>query len=58
MSYRLLRLRNPWGRFSWKGDWSDKSPMWNKINLAAKEQMMLHGEAEGVFWISLEDLLK
>lgn len=55
---RLLRLRNPWGRFSWKGDWSDKSPMWNKINSAAKDQMMLHGETEGVFWISLEDLLK
>lgn len=55
---RLLRLRNPWGRFSWKGDWSDKSPMWNKISSAARDQMMLHGEQEGVFWISLEDLLK
>ncbi|XP_063414757.1 calpain-15-like isoform X2 [Mytilus trossulus] len=55
---RLIRLRNPWGRFSWMGDWSDKSPLWNKISSSAREEIMLHGGTEGVFWISLEDLLK
>ncbi len=27
---RLIKLRNPWGKTEWKGDWSDKSARWTK----------------------------
>lgn len=56
--FRLLRLRNPWGRFSWKGDWSDQSDKWDTLGSRVKNDLMVHGESQGVFWMSLEDLLK
>ncbi|XP_060084243.1 calpain-15-like [Ylistrum balloti] len=54
---RLIRLRNPWGRFSWKGDWYDNSPCWDTISYHAKEDLMLHGDNAGIFWMSLSDLM-
>ncbi|KAF7993775.1 hypothetical protein HCN44_010370 [Aphidius gifuensis] len=52
---RLLRLRNPWGHYSWKGDWSDDSPIWT---LQLREMLMPHGASDGVFWISFDEVLK
>ncbi|CAH1776750.1 unnamed protein product [Owenia fusiformis] len=57
--HRLVRMRNPWGRFSWKGDWSDNSDMWKDVATAGlKERLMAHGATEGVFWISLPDMME
>ncbi|KAK5969505.1 Calpain-15 [Trichostrongylus colubriformis] len=52
--HRLLRLRNPWGSFVWKGKWSNKWPGWPKD----MKQKLLSGEpSTGTFWISYDDFL-
>lgn len=51
--FRLMQLRNPWGTFEWKGNWSDNSPLWKKYPHLKKE---LHVDADdGAFWMSFED---
>ncbi|NXI53790.1 CAN14 protein, partial [Chloroceryle aenea] len=50
----LVRLRNPWGRIEWKGDWSDGSCKWEL--LSPKEKILLRKkEEDGEFWMSLQD---
>lgn len=58
MFLRLLRLRNPWGHYSWKGDWSDKSDKWKELAPKHRQELMPNGGGLGVFWMSLEDLFK
>ncbi|KAK7097003.1 calpain-15-like isoform X2 [Littorina saxatilis] len=55
---KLVRLRNPWGRFSWKGDWSDGSGKWKSMTPAARQQLMAVSDKQGIFWMSFTDLLK
>ena len=51
---RLVRMRNPWGHFSWNGDWSDHSEIWTP----ELRSLLLAGHGdEGVFWISYQDVL-
>jgi len=28
--HKLLELRNPWGKFEWKGKWSDNDSAWEE----------------------------
>uniref|UniRef100_A0A8C5PFA4 Calpain 14 n=1 Tax=Leptobrachium leishanense TaxID=445787 RepID=A0A8C5PFA4_9ANUR len=53
-SENLVRLRNPWGKIEWKGNWSDRSPKWDQLGF--KERLLLRKTREdGEFWMSLED---
>lgn len=54
---RLVQLRNPWGTFSWKGNWSDNSKTWTP-DLKRVVQESVDRNNEGIFWISLDDILQ
>ncbi|CAD5117307.1 DgyrCDS6094 [Dimorphilus gyrociliatus] len=54
-SVRLLKLRNPWGRFEWNGDWSRNSPLWNGVY---EHSTLNKGFQQGEFCISQEDFMK
>jgi calpain-15 len=48
----LVQMRNPWGHYEWKGDWSDKSELWTD---ELKEEVGLVVADDGCFWMSFED---
>ena len=56
-SLKLIRLRNPWGKFSWKGKWSDHDPVW-KSNPGLRKELQARGGEEGIFWISFEHFMQ
>ncbi|XP_027789136.2 calpain-14 isoform X1 [Marmota flaviventris] len=50
----LVKLRNPWGKVEWQGDWSDSSRKWEL--LSPKEKLLLlRKDNDGEFWMSLQD---
>ena len=51
---QIVQLRNPWGRFEWRGDWGDESELWSP---EAKEQVNFVAEDDGTFWMSLTDFV-
>ncbi|CAJ0586379.1 unnamed protein product, partial [Mesorhabditis spiculigera] len=52
---RLLRLRNPWGNFVWKGEWSDQ---WSGWPASMKARLLPTNEPNsGTFWISFSDFM-
>ncbi|XP_053616241.1 calpain-D isoform X2 [Plodia interpunctella] len=52
---RLLRLRNPWGHYTWRGAWAHACPRWTEH---AKRVLQHDDRDQGVFWISFDDVLK
>lgn len=52
----VMKLRNPWGKLIWKGDWSFKSEKWTK-ELRDKYNYNKCPE-DGSFYMSLADFRK
>lgn len=52
---RLLKLRNPWGRYEWRGAWSDGSEQWTPEWM----ELLNHRFGDdGQFWMCYEDFLR
>ena len=56
-NHRMLKLRNPWGRFEWTGRFSDSDP---KLTLGQLTAMALdeRDANDGTFWLPYADFQK
>ena len=52
---RLIRLRNPWGKYSWKGKWSDNDTRWTP---KLRDKLQVMGAEAGIFWMDIWDFFK
>jgi hypothetical protein len=51
---KLVKMRNPWGNYEWKGPYSDGSRYWTD---EAKLLTKLDEQEDGVFWMTLSDFM-
>lgn len=51
----LVRLRNPHGKFEWKGDWGDRSKKWNQAAYAKDKRRLLEKRDDGCFFMAFDD---
>ncbi|GMH82239.1 hypothetical protein TrVE_jg11818 [Triparma verrucosa] len=56
-SHRLMQCRNPWGKFEWKGKWSDKHQSWLE-NREVFQALNPSWDDDGIFFIGFEDFVK
>lgn len=52
---KLLKIRNPWGKFEWTGDYSDKSDKWTD---ELKSKVGWSDANDGAFYMQLSDYCK
>uniref|UniRef100_A0A6T6KIL7 Uncharacterized protein n=1 Tax=Rhodosorus marinus TaxID=101924 RepID=A0A6T6KIL7_9RHOD len=53
-SLRVLRIRNPWGKYEWKGAWGSNSDMWTP---ELRKLLDKGDKNDGTFWMSYHDFL-
>ena len=53
--HRLVKLRNPWGKVEFKGQWSDFDPNWNYVDPKEKQKLGFKNDREdGAFFIGFD----
>jgi len=58
-TFKMVKVRNPWGSGEWKGDWSDKSDLWQKHSSVARACGHKDGgDDDGAFWMSWDDYVE
>lgn len=62
---RLVRVRNPWGHFEWKGKWADDdAEHWTEENKAFVDAVpesggaLGHDSSDGMFFLPLQDYIE
>ena len=55
--FQLMRLRNPWGKTEFEGDWSDHSIMWERYP-KVKRKLNPKVADDGEFWIQFQDYVR
>ena len=56
-SVRLVRIRNPWGKKEWKGEWSATSERWTKKLRARLSNHRPFAKDDGTFFMCYNDML-
>jgi hypothetical protein len=51
----VIKIRNPWGNFEWKGDWSDDSELWTDDYKDICQMTPTNDYDDGTFCMSLKD---
>jgi len=52
---KLMQLRNPWGKYEWKGDYSDNSLLWTRRLMS---KLGFVKAEDGSFWMKWEDFIQ
>ena len=58
---RLLKIRNPWGSFEWKGAWGDASAEWGAnplVRAQLRPSVGADAADDGIFFMSWEDFVE
>jgi len=53
--HQLVKLRNPWGKTEWNGDWCDGSSLWTD---ELKRELNVTEGDDGIFWMSFTDFVR